>query len=212
MRQQSGKKCCWLSVCVLILSILHQPRRDKLTFIHSRRFSLNEILIARPFAFFASHLSLRRFRLFNFVARKRQSCEKSNVNAIVRLRTSSSHHRLYLSQGRSSEQMWVEMLRYVVNWKMYSCCCSTHTTSSFSRHKTAVTITTSISRLSTSLAKIRKSSMTRDSYEATLRILRKNFKIRNSKTLERLEIARSLWIVTIFEHQAWKRRLLKLYS
>ncbi len=197
---------------LLILSILHQSRRDKLTFIHSRRFSLNEILIAKSLAFFASHLSLRRFRLLSFVARRWQSCEKSNVNAIVCLQISSSHHRLYLSQDRSSEQVWIEMLRYVVVWKMYSCCCSTHTTSLFSHHKTAVTITTSILRLSTLLAKIRESSMTRDLYEATLRILRKNSKIRNSKALERSEIARSLWIVMIFEHQAWKRRLLRLYS
>jgi hypothetical protein len=94
------------------------------------------------------------------------------------------------------------VLRYVVVWKVYSCCCPTHTTSSFPRHKTAVTVTASTSRLSTSLAKIRGSSMTRDLYEAALRILRKDSKIRNPGALERSETARSLWIVAVFGHQA----------
>jgi len=52
------------------------------------------------------------------------------------------------------------------------------------------------SRLSTSLAKIRGSSMTRDSHEAALRILRilrKDSQIRNP--------ARSVWIMAFFGHQ-----------
>ncbi len=55
MRQQLKKKVLLTqhlcSVTFLFLSILHQPQRNKLAFIHSRQFSLNKVLLVRPSVF-----------------------------------------------------------------------------------------------------------------------------------------------------------------
>ncbi len=115
---------------------LHQRERNNSICIHSWCFSWYKISLVR-FLMFLLRVSFIDYLSIYLIsaACKRQLFKISDVDMIIRLRTSWFSRRLYFSQSRLSEKNLEENLRDHEIWKTYSCWCLTHHSSSFSLSK-----------------------------------------------------------------------------